>query len=431
MANNNFSRKHVMRDLKPYVCTSEDCDMKLFPDRHTWFTHELQNHWVEWKCCFCSHDSYPSRDKFEKHALTSHEDEFTEAQLPALVKVCQKPVEKISPDACPFCDEWENKLRELNEHMSTNETIVVTPQQFRHHVGRHMEQLALFAIPRGYKEDGDAGSSRAAPGHGSDNSSERSLVRPDYEDEVNPRIHVAAFEGSLDEVFSHFDSSELAPQSILALEGTTWGNVLSAAAAGGHLDIVELIIDQTREILSEDIPVDRKGWGPLHWAASNGHLDVVKLIIQKTLLSISQKTFDGFTAADLALQHGYDEISRILQPDEALSDIGTLDGGALLGGTQKLLRVTAYPDPFVQLSIDTKDVEKTYTTGVIKRTLNPYWNKYFDVNVTENSLLIFEVFDQKKSKKKDQGHLGRVDIRVGDVINLSEPEIGQTAFTIE
>ncbi|CAG8974901.1 hypothetical protein HYALB_00006684 [Hymenoscyphus albidus] len=46
-------------------------------------------------------------------------------------------------------------------------------------------------------------------------------------------------------------------------------------------------------------------------------------------------------------------------------------------------------------------------------------------NVTEDSVLIFEVFDQKKSKKKDQGHLGRVDIRVGDVIDFSEPQIDE------
>ncbi|RYP69577.1 hypothetical protein DL771_006014 [Monosporascus sp. 5C6A] len=33
------------------------------------------------------------------------------------------------------------------------EAAVVTPTQFRHHVGLHMQQLALFAIPRGYLED--------------------------------------------------------------------------------------------------------------------------------------------------------------------------------------------------------------------------------------------------------------------------------------
>ena len=55
-------------------------------------------------------------------------------------------------------------------------------------MGAHMEQLALFAIPRGYKEDEDAGSSGAAPGIGTDDSSDKQSQadsRPDYEDQKN------------------------------------------------------------------------------------------------------------------------------------------------------------------------------------------------------------------------------------------------------
>jgi hypothetical protein len=96
-----------------------------------------------------------------------------------------------------------------------------------------MEQLALFAIPRGYKEDGDAGSSRAAPGHGSDGSSERSLIRPDYEDEENPRLHVAAFEGLFDEVKMLLDDVNRDIDDILDIrmkEGSTWGSGMTLSA---------------------------------------------------------------------------------------------------------------------------------------------------------------------------------------------------------
>lgn len=210
--------------------------MKLFPDRHTWFTHELQNHLVEWNCCFCSHLPYQSRDNFDKHVRRSHSNKFTEDQLPALVKACQKPVDKIPASTCPFCDEWEPRLRGLNQHMSADEILVVTPQQFRHHVGSHMEQLALFAIPRGYKEDGDADSAGAAPGHGSDSSSDRSLIRAEYEDEDNPRLHVAAFEGLLDEVRASLEiimkrepkNVEYLPHPIFREEGSTWGSGMAS-----------------------------------------------------------------------------------------------------------------------------------------------------------------------------------------------------------
>lgn len=35
----------------------------------------------------------------------------------------------------------------------------------------------------------------------------------------------------------------------------------------------------------------------------------------------------------------------------------------------------------------------------------------------EDSVLAIQIFDQKKFKKKDQGFLGVINVRVGDVIN--------------
>jgi hypothetical protein len=37
---------------------------------------------------------------------------------------------------------------------------------------------------------------------------------------------------------------------------------------------------------------------------------------------------------------------------------------------------------------------------------------------TEDSILAIQIFDQKKFKKKDQGFLGVINVRVGDVIDL-------------
>lgn len=38
---------------------------------------------------------------------------------------------------------------------------------------------------------------------------------------------------------------------------------------------------------------------------------------------------------------------------------------------------------------------------------------------TEDSILAVQIFDQKKFKKKDQGFLGVINIRVGDVVDFS------------
>jgi len=38
---------------------------------------------------------------------------------------------------------------------------------------------------------------------------------------------------------------------------------------------------------------------------------------------------------------------------------------------------------------------------------------------TEDSILAVQIFDQKKFKKKDQGFLGVINVRVGDVIDFA------------
>ncbi|KAK7423120.1 NEDD4 E3 ubiquitin-protein ligase [Neonectria punicea] len=82
--------------------------------------------------------------------------------------------------------------------------------------------------------------------------------------------------------------------------------------------------------------------------------------------------------------------------------------------------VFRFPDPF---AVATINGEQTKTTTVSKRTLNPYWNETFDFRTNEDGILAVQVFDQKKFKKKDQGFLGVINIRVGDVM----PEIGPEA----
>ncbi|PGH19167.1 hypothetical protein AJ80_04247 [Polytolypa hystricis UAMH7299] len=77
--------------------------------------------------------------------------------------------------------------------------------------------------------------------------------------------------------------------------------------------------------------------------------------------------------------------------------------------------VFRFPDPF---AVATVGGEQTHTTSVIKKTLNPYWNEMFDLKVTEDSILAIQIFDQKKFKKKDQGFLGVINVRIGDVIDL-------------
>jgi hypothetical protein len=49
--------------------------------------------------------------------------------------------------------------------------------------------------------------------------------------------------------------------------------------------------------------------------------------------------------------------------------------------------------------------------------LHPDADKY-DRRATDESILAVQIFDQKKFKKKDQGFLGVVNVRIGSVLDL-------------
>ena len=125
--------------------------MKLFSDRHSWFDHEMHNHRSGWKCQLCSDRVLATKSKLESHIRHHHEHSYTSDQLLALLEAGKQPASKMFAFDCPFCN-WDETLRRLNDSMPQNYEIVVTPTPFRHHLGSHTEQLALFALPRSYKE---------------------------------------------------------------------------------------------------------------------------------------------------------------------------------------------------------------------------------------------------------------------------------------
>lgn len=43
---NNFTRKHILEDLRPYICTYSDCQdgLQLYGNRKEWVAHEDAAH---------------------------------------------------------------------------------------------------------------------------------------------------------------------------------------------------------------------------------------------------------------------------------------------------------------------------------------------------------------------------------------------------
>jgi hypothetical protein len=144
----NFDRRHVLQDLRPYVCTFKDCSLRLYSSRREWFEHEIVNHRRSWHCDKCS-KSFPVSRAFREHASVC-QTLITENQLDALTIKAEQSVKKLSPADCPLCDEWNKSLVALNPGM---ENLVVTLDQFEKHLGKHQEKISLFALPRTLDEN--------------------------------------------------------------------------------------------------------------------------------------------------------------------------------------------------------------------------------------------------------------------------------------
>ncbi|KAI9887960.1 MAG: hypothetical protein M1823_000217 [Watsoniomyces obsoletus] len=148
-------KKHVFSDLRPYVCTDGDCGLRLFSRRHEWFDHELELHRKEWFCDTCQRSFERSKD-YEEHLRRQHYKDLPENQLEALVEMSERPLEAIPVSACPLCDDWEESLINKQAFPDTDPstaTRVVTSRQFRNHLAHHLEQIALFALPKRHEEE--------------------------------------------------------------------------------------------------------------------------------------------------------------------------------------------------------------------------------------------------------------------------------------
>ena len=98
------------------------------------------------------------------------------AQLPVLLHASRQVVDSVPAADCLLCD-WDSVLRQNNTAASPNETLVVTLDQFCRHLGSHMEQLALFALPRNYKDQGAEDRSNEAAAAAGSNASSFSSIR--------------------------------------------------------------------------------------------------------------------------------------------------------------------------------------------------------------------------------------------------------------
>jgi hypothetical protein len=139
---NQANRRHVHSDLSTYVCTF-DCNESFFEHRRQWLQHEMEAHRRHWLCNMCT-ETCQSRRDMEIHLHQRHSDLVQPHQIMAIAQMLGRPLEKLSAADCPFCD--YKSLLELSGGVAISNQELA-PEEFGSHVGRHLEQLALFVLP--------------------------------------------------------------------------------------------------------------------------------------------------------------------------------------------------------------------------------------------------------------------------------------------
>ncbi|KAI1874068.1 uncharacterized protein JN550_002647 [Neoarthrinium moseri] len=164
-------RKHIFADLRPYSCVAVDCPIAgaEFGRRHKWMEHMLQNHWREWHCTFCVHEPFPSTTSLQNHLRFEHAKEVPKSDVKSATILCERLKAFDCDTKCPLCHILLDSLK-----------------KYRHHVGQHLEDIALFVLPQVPAEDiiSDDGGSRSGSGLGS------SYMRSEYEDLVSDQEDV-------------------------------------------------------------------------------------------------------------------------------------------------------------------------------------------------------------------------------------------------
>ena len=137
---------HFFADLKPYICTFADCEDELaqFPNRAAWAEHEFSQHRVtqSWSCPECP-QAFNNVPRWQNHIQERHGLFFSDRNLNIAKDMAYKTeATRIEDAECPLCRIVLSKRR----------------RAFVKHLGRHMEEIALMALPRNVEEDSEEGS---------------------------------------------------------------------------------------------------------------------------------------------------------------------------------------------------------------------------------------------------------------------------------
>lgn len=129
-------RAHVFADIKPYLCTFNECEdqFTVFPARKLWEDHEYRRHRSRTSfACYLCHKQLVTEVLLSDHLRLDHGlADLSPQQLAAIVSTAKKLEPRPTlGEQCPLCQKSQWK----------------TPQALAKHLGKHLEDIALLALP--------------------------------------------------------------------------------------------------------------------------------------------------------------------------------------------------------------------------------------------------------------------------------------------
>ncbi|ERF69342.1 hypothetical protein EPUS_09507 [Endocarpon pusillum Z07020] len=132
-------KMHVFSDLQAYICTFNDCHerLKTFSTRTLWSRHELEAHFSDksFRCRDCHESSvtFTDQESFLDHLSRVHGAEaLTHVQALSMAQAAAQSVPRSFTDqTCPLCAQTDWKSQ----------------REYFTHLGKHLEQISLTALP--------------------------------------------------------------------------------------------------------------------------------------------------------------------------------------------------------------------------------------------------------------------------------------------
>ncbi|KAI5803631.1 hypothetical protein DFH27DRAFT_53933 [Peziza echinospora] len=342
---------HIYKDILPYVCTFADCALssKLFASRTEWFEHERHAHRQEWFCAICTADSrhdveaghdasahiFASKRQLLQHFRLAHAG-FLQGGHDSDVGRCHRDASSGQP--CPLVCAPDREYDAV---------------RLRHHVGQHMQQMALFVLPYG-DPGGESAARMPAAGEREGLAAYLQQLPAAFAAHDEPReAPMGAPEGSLgpDEdgvtgpqpegreasaspvARRDVPDSERSRLSIAIIEASKSGDgeavkgllaeganaesrdpeygqtPLSWAAEKGQEGVVKLLLEHGVDVEARDMGAYEQS--PLSWAAGNGREGVVKLLLEHGA-DVEAKNNNGQSPLSWAAGRGHEGVVKLL-----------------------------------------------------------------------------------------------------------------------